>query len=124
MASCKKSNDSAKSASIVGKWYETKVILHQSENNGPVVSDTTYLTDKSTYVQFNSNGSGSSTEDGSTTNFNYTVSGNSLTITPNSDNEINTITALTANSFVLHTTSYYTTNGVVYSDIIDDYFTK
>jgi len=76
------------------------------------------------YVVFNSNGTGTTTEDGQTSNFTYSLSGSSLALTPNTDNATYTVQSLTNTGFVLHEVFSYQQGNDTISSSIDDYFNK
>ena len=123
LISCKKSSSPAPT-SIVGQWYETKIVLEQFTNGINPVSETTNISDKSTYIVFNSNGTGTSVQSGNSTNFTYSISGSSLTLTPNDDKAVFTVEALTKGSFTLHEVYYYQQGSDIIKDVIDNYFNK
>ena len=121
---CKKSSNNSPATSIVGTWYETKVVLHQTTDGANPSGDTTLITNKSVYVTFNSNGTGTSVAPGSSNNFTYSLSGSALIISPNSDNGTYTVQSLTSNSFILHEVFSYTQGSDTIAGTIDTYLNK
>ena len=134
ITACSKKNDSSPSSAIVGKWtivsdtvrtYQSGTLLETDANTDLASTD---------FAQFNSNGTGSSTESGSSSTFTYKLSGNTLTLyTPAqtvdgtaipASSEIATVKTITSSVLYLQENNSYSSGGTTYTTIEDIHFTK
>ncbi|SDS30828.1 hypothetical protein SAMN05216490_0920 [Mucilaginibacter mallensis] len=76
---CSKKNNPSPSASLEGKWYITTDTAKVYTNNVLTQQDPESF-DHSDYVQFNSNGTGIQLSGDASSNFTYSVKGNSVTL--------------------------------------------
>jgi hypothetical protein len=120
---CKKSDNAPTNATkIIGKWANSKVAYIKTKNG--VDSLAAQTPPDSLYLQFNTNGTGSISENGTTEACNYTLSGSTLSLTPtnNPSSSVNfNVRSLTSTDLVLRLQSNVE-DGVYYN--IDYYFTK
>lgn len=101
---CKKSdnNPPTNSTKIVGKWGLIKLTAIETKNGVDSTADSDEV--DSLYLQFNANGTGVISEGGSNQACTYTLSGNSLSLTPtdNPSSSVNfNIRTLTSTDLVL-----------------------
>ena len=133
---CKKSNNkpSSVSASIVGKWTFSRDTISDYVNSQLQHTQVETTDDTKETVQFNSDGTGTTIEDGTSLAFTYKLSGNTLTVntpayTSNGVNvaaaaNVETIQKLTANLLVMSNSETAATGGVNYKENTVTYFTR
>jgi hypothetical protein len=134
LSACKK--EVINSPTLVGKWYEQKIITQIYQDSTRISSSTTTGFTSKDYAQFNSNGTGIGSASDTTgtffmPDFNFTLSGTNLHIIQYSLDGTTTATTqyiiseLTLNSLVLHAEGTYTApTSVIYKETQDFYFTK
>lgn len=133
-ACSKKNNSSPTSSAIVGKWAIVSDTIRTYKATTLVETDVNDELTAADFAQFNSNGSGSTTESGISTNFTYTVSGSILTLNtpaqtidgvsiPKSSEQA-TIKTLTSSVLHLYETNSYIISDTTYTQKEDVHFTK
>jgi len=133
ITACSKKNDSKPSSAIVGKWT---VISDTTKNytNGTLTETDVEPESNNNFAQFNADGSGTISDSGSVTKFNYTISGSTLTIkvpaqtidgvTVEATSENYAIKTLTSSQLYLFSDDSETDAGVVYRMTEATHFTK
>jgi len=112
-SSCKKDSSSA---SIVGTWTETQYIDDDNSNGSPDDTPTTVSGASAATITFNSNGSGTINQGGSSIPFTWTLNGSTLhTVTIGSSADV-TVVELTS--------SKLTIKDATSTPIEWDYFTR
>ena len=119
---CKKDSDD-NSKKIIGKWTHVKAVLIKNVNGVDSVDQVDDHLDPDEYLLFNKNGTAVSHSNGEDENANYTLSGNTLSITTADSLSITLkIKTLTSKSLVLRQQEDFGQNGATYYS--EDYYSK
>ncbi|WP_183560724.1 lipocalin-like domain-containing protein [Mucilaginibacter sp. SP1R1] len=138
ISACKKdSTETTNKKKIVGKWYVNTIKTTTFKNNALLSKDTTTYTDKSAYIQFNSDATGRTQDGPFGYNFSYSINGENVTLTNvkidgNANGTIDvddvpstlSITAITSTSLNLHEETSYKILTDTYQQNDDTYLSK
>ena len=134
ITACSKKNDSSPTSEIVGKWTIVSDTVRTYQSGTLIETDANTALAPTDFAQFNSNGTGSTTESGSSNTFTYSLSGNTLTLkTPAqtvdgtaipASTETATVKTLTSSVMHLYETNSYSISGTSYTANEDIHFTK
>jgi len=134
ITACSKKNDSSPTSEIVGKWTIVSDTVRTYQSGTLIETDANTALAPTDFAQFNSNGTGSTTESGASSTFTYSLSGNTLTLkTPAqtvdgmpiaASTETATVKTLTSSVMHLYETNSYSVGGTSYTANEDIHFTK
>lgn len=119
---CHKNSVNPKPSLLAGIWKEGKN-TDKSFIDGQLAVEFVNM-DGIYSVQFKDDGTGAFMHWDTTDNFKYTLSGNSLLLTPNPKNAVYSIDSLTATSFILHKYISHTSSGEIYDEYYTGYYIK
>lgn len=123
--SCNKDDDNDSNASIVGKWIFTRADFQFTVLGTPV--DSTFTGDGSSYIEYKSDGTGTSVDStGETDNFSYNYNSSTKVLTETSTDTTITynVVKLTSSDLQLHTEGTSDYLGLPVAFKADLYFKK